>query len=134
MKRKKNIVVILCIFFIALWSIARAIQTSARHSIVYSNVTNLAVFIEGYREDQGKYPISLNELSLGINSEYKAQLKRILNDQWQDCYKYKLGTNTFEIIVDMPSSCFFKTRQFEKKFKLGEALKAFDSKEPLSTH
>ena len=101
-------------------------ETGTRHSIVQSNIVNLATFIELFKQDNGRYPVSLKELSGKLENQSKGQIEKILNDQWNDHYEYQPGINGFTIVAVMPSGWLVKKEQFERKYKIGEALKEFN--------
>jgi hypothetical protein len=110
------------------FNVIRAVETSVRHSAIRSNLSSLAVYIEGYKEEMGNYPNSLHELVSKSKVEYKSQINRILNDQWADCYEYQAGTDGFAITVTIPKSCFVKKETFERNFKVGKVLESPDLK------
>jgi hypothetical protein len=130
MKRKKLIFWIVCLLIlvsVVLFGFS-GFETSTRHSVVQSNIVNLAVYIELFRQDTGKYPVSLDELSEKVEIQGKSQIRKVLNDQWNDHYEYQPRMDGFVIVAVMPRGWFVKKEQFERKYKIGEALKSFNSK------
>jgi len=109
-------------------------KISTRHSAIQGNSETLAVYIETFRENNGRYPDSIGELSDKIEKESKVHLTKILNDQWNDRYEYKMDTDGFSITAIMPSGFLVKDEKYERRYKIGEALKAYDVPPKEGTH
>ena len=97
----------------------------ARVDHVRSGISDLAVAIEGYRDDHGSYPQSMTELLNGVRTDFRAYLERerILNDDFQDRYEYQPSSNGFTLTVRAPGSFFRRSSAIEREFKIGEALR-----------
>jgi type II secretory pathway pseudopilin PulG len=130
MKRKNLLLIIGCvgIIFLAIFvSMMRGAKLMARTDTVQAGIGSLAVTIESYREDHGRYPSSLEELLSGSHPETIEYIKQnqILHDLFNDKYEYQPLTNGFAIIVTSPSSWLINRDRIEKTFKIGEAFKQF---------
>jgi len=103
----------------------KSAKEMARRDALELGINHLAGTIELYREDNSKYPSSLEELLLGIRPELKADIERyrVLNNRFGDKYEYHPLTNGFVITVAAPDRWFRKGERVERKYKIGEALK-----------
>lgn len=97
----------------------------ARQDALELGVRHLAGAIELYREEHKRYPLSMDELLLGMKPELKAEMERyrILNNAFDDRYEYRPLTNGFVIIVTAPDRWFRKGERVERRYKIGEALR-----------
>ena len=102
----------------------KSAKEMARRDALELGINHLAGTIELYREDNSKYPSSLEELLLGIRPELKADIERyrVLNNRFGDKYEYQLLTNGFAIVVTARDRWFRKGERVEKKYRIGEAL------------
>lgn len=124
-----SIFFLILMILIVVYHVICGVETSVRHSAVQSALSHLPVLIEGYRADKGIYPPSLDELvAAEPKPEGRDLIKLILNDRWNDHYKYHPETNGFTITVIMPSGWFVKKEQLERKYQVGETLKSLDAK------
>jgi len=127
-KRKIIPATICVLIFFALAELAlvnKSAKEMARRDALELGINHLAGTIELYREDNSKYPSSLEELLLGIRPELKADIERyrVLNNRFGDKYEYHPLTNGFVITVAAPDRWFRKGERVERKYKIGEALK-----------
>ena len=125
MKRKKNLLVIVCVGIFSLVILAnmfRGAKLMGRTDTVQAGIYHLAVFMECYRDEHGNYPSSIAEM-VTAKPDNKTYLNEILHDQFHSKYEYQPLTNGFVIAVTTPSSWFIKYDRIEKRYKVGEALK-----------
>jgi hypothetical protein len=126
MKRKIALVTVVCVVIFVLFNLVsmyRSAHLMGRTDTVQVGINHLAVFIEGYRDEHGKYPSSIAEMMTAVKAEDKTYLNEILQDQFHSKYEYQPLTNGFVISVETPSSWLIKYDKIEKRYKIGEALK-----------
>jgi type II secretory pathway pseudopilin PulG len=90
------------------------------------NIRNLAMFIEVYREEHGKYPSSISNLLDGVDPPGKNFVPPLLDGRSHGTYAYRCSTNAFVITVQRPARWLMKGETMERKYAVGEALKQFD--------
>jgi hypothetical protein len=128
MKRKKNLVIIIVcaafFFIVILVNMYRGAGLMTRSDRVQVGISHLAVFIETYRDEHGKYPSSLEDLLSGSKPAIIDDINQyqILHDSFKDKYEYQPLTNGFLIVVTAPGSWFVKYDRIEKRYRIGEAF------------
>jgi uncharacterized FlaG/YvyC family protein len=86
---------------------------------------HLAWLIENYRENHGKYPMSLSVLK----SESEPDIQNIINEILESSnrsnltFEYQPQTNGFVITIKGIDSWRPKENALRKEYKIGEALK-----------
>ena len=82
-----------------------------------SNLNKLAMFVESYKDDNGKYPTTLNALE--SKSDKNEDLLRILNISNVKC-DYMVASNEFGITATIYSTWWHKSLEVKRKYKGGK--------------
>ena len=107
----------------ALLSFIHRARLMARKANADFNTRSLALLIEVFKEENGRYPKSLTQLASITNAEVKGSLNRILHDPWKNAYGFRLLTNGFVILVTEPDSWLCRGKSEERIYKPGDGLK-----------
>jgi hypothetical protein len=104
---------------------ASAIHTAGvmtRSDTVACHLDYLAMMIERYRHDHGRYPSSFEELLAGSGEAFKDWLHRhrVFGDDFHDVFEYHILTNGFQIIVTAPPSLLGRYQTVERRWRAGE--------------
>ncbi len=111
--------------FLSLFFVFSGMRLMTREDTTLSNIKFLAVMIETYRKDIGRYPGSIDELVANSNPENASRLRLIAVNPYRN-YRFHLTTNGFVITVtlfkDPKRIGFGKWDRLEKRYNFGEAL------------
>jgi hypothetical protein len=128
MKRKAIFTAMLIVAFSLLLIVLIVVRDSQR--MAWSNwadygVASVARAIEAYRDDNGRYPSALEDLSSRSAPEMRSYLQRMdfFYDRFGDRYEYAASTNGFVICIIRPDRWFLKGDRLERRYKIGEALR-----------
>lgn len=111
--------------FLSLLFLFGGMRSMARKDTTLSNIKSLAVIVETYRKDAGKYLGSIDELISNSNPENASRLRRIVINPDREVYRFHLTTNGFVITVtpDDPKRIGLrKWDRLEKRYNFGDAL------------
>lgn len=137
MKRNDKIVVVVVIIVVTAFacdtvlSALHAAKVMARRDQAEMGIGRLAVSLDFFREENGRYPASLAELvseldamAFMVNGEKVDQLadmKNLANGGMQ--FDYQTDTNGFVLIVTGIDSPGAKWDKIEKRYQAGEAIR-----------
>ena len=101
-------------------------SSMAWRDVTESNIRNLAMFVEVYRDEHGHYPSSLSELVKEPDSPGKNLVPLLLSGQADGEYHYQPSSNGFLITVTRNGNWLSKNDKMQKHYGVGEGLKQFD--------
>jgi hypothetical protein len=105
---------------------AIAAKQMARFDLIQCHLGPLGLQVEEYKDKHGNYPESLNALLLDANTESQKVMRQVLQDEFNDDYKYERLSNGFTFTVAGPSSFLVKWDTVRKMYSPGDARKDYN--------
>ncbi|MEJ0088732.1 MAG: type II secretion system protein GspG [Limisphaerales bacterium] len=118
--KKRDLAIIFCVlglFLFCLLGIFNAAGKYSKENNTIRKIQELALALRIYSADHGKYPPSLEKLSMQSDNQTRSSIDQILHDPQNHNYDYQPKTNGFVVTVTSPDRWFGKGDHYLVEFE-----------------